>query len=68
LSKPLKKKDLKPIERDTPELQRWKKYGKFTRLPILKQRHRKKVHPRGFDVEAGQYIPVTRHLGLTTER
>jgi ferredoxin len=63
LSKTLKKKDLKPIERDTPEMQKAKKYGWLIRLPVLKQRFRKKHHPRGFDVEAAQIIPMNLKVG-----
>ena len=63
MSKTLKKKDLKPIERDSPAFQKWKKYGWITRLPILKQRYRKKSYPRGFDVQAGQAIPVNLRVG-----
>jgi len=63
LGKTLKKKDLKPIERDSPMMQKVKKYGWLTRLPILKQKFTKKYHPRGYDVEAGQYIPVNLKVG-----
>ncbi|NVM43396.1 MAG: 4Fe-4S binding protein [Candidatus Lokiarchaeota archaeon] len=63
MSKSLKKKDLKPLERDTPEMRKVKKMGWLTKLPILKQRFRKKHHPRGFDVEAGQYIPMNLQVG-----
>jgi NAD-dependent dihydropyrimidine dehydrogenase PreA subunit len=63
LEKKLTKKDLKPIERDTPRFQKVKKYGWITRLPIVKQYFRKKHHPRGFDVEAGQIIPMNLSLG-----
>ena len=63
MSKTLTKKDLKPIERDTPEMQKIKKYGWLKRLPLVKQVYRKKNHPRGFDVEAGQYIPVNLRVG-----
>ena len=63
MSKTLKKKDLKPIERDSPLMQKVKKYGWLTRLPILKQKFTKKHHPRGYDVEAGQYIPVNLRVG-----
>ena len=59
----LSKKDLKPIERNTPLFQKMKKYGWLTRLPILKQRHRKKYNPHGFDTEAAQYIPVNLRVG-----
>ena len=59
----LKKKDLKPIEYDTPRRQKEKKYGWLTKLPVLKQKHRKKKHPRGFDVEACQAIPVNLKVG-----
>jgi NAD-dependent dihydropyrimidine dehydrogenase PreA subunit len=61
--KKLKKKDLKPIERDTYKFQKKKKYGWLKRLPILKQRHRKREYPRGFDVEAAQAIPVNLCVG-----
>jgi len=63
LIKKLTKEDLKPIERDSPLMDKEKKYGWLTRLPILKQRHRKKEHPRGFDVEAAQHIPVNLRVG-----
>ena len=63
MSKTLKKKDLQPIERDTPEMQKAKKYGWLIRLPVLKQRFRKKHHPRGFDVEAAQIIPMNLRVG-----
>lgn len=59
----LSKTDLKPIERNTPLFQKVKKYGWLTRLPILKKRHRKKYYPRGFDLQAGQYIPVNLRVG-----
>ena len=62
-TKKLKKKDLKPIERNTPLFQKTKKYGWLKRLPILKQRFRKKRYPRGFDTEAGQFIPVNLKVG-----
>lgn len=63
MGKKLKKKNLKPIERSTPLFLKTKKKGWLTRLPIHKQRYRKKNYPRGFDVEAGQYIPVNLRVG-----
>jgi len=63
LEKKLKKKDLKPIERDTPLFQKVKKYGWLTRLPILKRKHRKKHYPRGFETEAAQIIPMNLRVG-----
>ena len=57
------KKDLKPIERDTPRMQKAKRYGWLTKLPIIKQIFRKKHHPRGFDVEAGQILPMNLNVG-----
>jgi UDP-glucose 4-epimerase len=63
LSKTLTKEDLKPIERNSPLMQKAKKYGWLTRLPILKQVYRKKHHPRGFDVEAAQIIPMNLNVG-----
>ena len=59
----LKKEDLKPIERNTPKFQKVKKLGWLTRLPILKQKFRKKEYPRGFDVDAAQIIPVNLRVG-----
>lgn len=63
MGKKLTKKDLKPIERNSPRFQKVKKYGWLTRLPILKQLYRKKHHPRGFDVEAAQIIPMNFRVG-----
>lgn len=63
MGKNLSKKDLKPIERGTPSHFKKKKYGWLKRLPILKQRHRKKYYPRGFEVQAAQYIPVNLNVG-----
>jgi UDP-glucose 4-epimerase len=40
-----------------------KKYGWITKLPIIKQRYRKKHHPRGYDVQAAQIIPVNLRVG-----
>ncbi len=62
-TKKLTKKDLKPNERNSPLMQKAKKYGWLTRLPILKQRFRKKYHPRGHDVEAAQIIPINLKVG-----
>lgn len=59
----LSKKDLKPIERNSPMMQKVKKYGWLTRLPIIKQKHKKKHHPRGYDVQAAQIIPVNLSVG-----
>jgi formate hydrogenlyase subunit 6/NADH:ubiquinone oxidoreductase subunit I len=63
LAKKLKKKELKPIERNTTRFLKIKKKAWITKLPIIKQRFRKKHHPRGFDVEAGQYIPLNLSVG-----
>jgi len=63
LSKTLTKKDLQPIERNSPLMQKAKKYGWLTRLPIIKQVYRKKHHPRGYDVEAAQIIPMNLKVG-----
>lgn len=63
LKRNLNKKDLKPIERNTPAFQKIKKIGWLIRVPILKQLYRKKHHPRGFDVEAGQVVPVNLKVG-----
>jgi len=63
LDKNLTKKDLKPNERNSPLMQKARKYGWLTRLPILKQAYRKKHHPRGFEVEAAQYIPMNLSVG-----
>ena len=63
MNKTLKKKDLKPIETSSPLIEVAKKKGWLTRLPIIKQKYRKKMYPRGFDVEAGQYIPLNLQVG-----
>jgi ferredoxin len=63
VTKKLTKEDLKPIERDSPLMRKAKKYGWLTRLPIFKQRFRKREHPRGYDVEAGQIIPINLNVG-----
>jgi len=63
LGKNLTKEDLKPIERDSPLMRKAKKYGWLTKLPIFKQVYRKKAHPRGYDVEAGQIIPINLNVG-----
>jgi formate hydrogenlyase subunit 6/NADH:ubiquinone oxidoreductase subunit I len=44
-------------------MQKVKKYGWLTKLPILKQAYRKKHHPRGYDVQAAQIIPMNLHVG-----
>ena len=59
----MKKKDLRPNERDTPAMQKIRKYGWIKRLPILRQKHIKKNHPRGLEVEAGLAIPVNLKVG-----
>jgi len=58
-----KKKELKPIERNTPMFSKTKKWGWITRLPIIKQLYRRKSNPRGFDVEAAQIIPLNLQIG-----
>ncbi|MHA2393609.1 MAG: ATP-binding protein [Promethearchaeota archaeon] len=63
MGKKLTKKDLKPIERDSPLMQKAKKYGWITRLPIIKQLYRRKHHPRGYDVQAAQIIPMNLCVG-----
>ena len=59
----LSKSDLKPIERNSPLMQKAKKYGWLTKLPGFKQKFRKKHHPRGLDVEAAQIIPINLKVG-----
>ena len=56
LGKNLTKEDLKPNERNSPLMQKARKYGWLTRLPILKQAYRKKHHPRGFEVEGDAVV------------
>ena len=63
MGKKLKKKDLKPIERNTPKFQKLKKVAWLTKLPIFKQLYRKKTLPDGFDSQAGQYVPVNLKVG-----
>jgi len=62
-TKKLSKEDLKPNERNSPLMQKAKRYGWLTKIPILKQLYRKKAHPRGYDVEAGQIIPINLNVG-----
>ena len=57
MSKSLKKKDLKPIERNTPSSRKAKRFGWLIRLPIIKQIYRKKHFHRGFDVESVNIFP-----------
>jgi formate hydrogenlyase subunit 6/NADH:ubiquinone oxidoreductase subunit I len=63
LSKTLKKKDLKPIERDTPRFRKIKKYGWLTKLPIFKQIYLKKTLPDGYAKQAGQVLPINLQVG-----
>jgi UDP-glucose 4-epimerase len=63
LGKKLKKRDLKPIERNTARAKKAKRFGWVTKLPIVKQWFRKKHNPRGFDVEAAQIMPVNLEVG-----
>ncbi|MFW9952412.1 MAG: hypothetical protein ACFFKA_20020, partial [Candidatus Thorarchaeota archaeon] len=63
MEKKLTKKDLKPIERDTPRFRKAKRLGWIIRLPIFKQLYRKKHLPDGFDNQAGQIIPVNLQVG-----
>jgi UDP-glucose 4-epimerase len=63
LGKKLKKRDLKPIERNTPRAKKARRFGWVTKLPIVKQWFRKKQNPRGFDVEAAQIMPVNLEVG-----
>jgi len=59
----LSKSDLKPIERNSPLMRKAKRYGWLTRLPIIKQVFKKIYHPRGYDVEAAQIIPMNLKVG-----
>ena len=63
LEKKLTKKDLQPIENSTPTFLKMKKKAWKTKLPILKQRFRKKVLPDGPDKQAGQILPVNLRVG-----
>ncbi len=63
MKRKLTKKDLEPIERSTPKFLKAKKLLWLTKLPILKQKFRKKEFPRGFDVNAGQLLPVNIKVG-----
>ncbi len=57
------KKDLQPIERSTEKFLKAKKMLWLTKVPIFKQKFRKKHHPRGYEVEAGQLLPVNIKVG-----
>jgi len=63
MSSKLKKKDLKPIERSTKKHKIAQKWGWVLKLPIIRQIFLKSQWPRGFDVEAGQLLPVNLQMG-----
>jgi len=59
----VKKKDLKPIEVDTRWANKVKKKSKYLKLPILKQRYKKKAYPDGIENQTGSPIPINVSLG-----
>ncbi|MFW9865024.1 MAG: DUF362 domain-containing protein [Candidatus Thorarchaeota archaeon] len=58
-----RKLDLKPIEMDTPWARKMKKKAKYAKLPIIKQKARKRRYPDGLDNQTGSAIPVNLSLG-----
>ena len=59
----MKKKDLKPIEMDTPWANKAKKQLKLKKLPILRQRYKKEEYPDGFETQTATALPVNVTLG-----
>ncbi|MHA2051288.1 MAG: DUF362 domain-containing protein [Promethearchaeota archaeon] len=57
------KVDLKPIEMSTPWANKVKKKAKFGKLPIIKQKLRKKMYPNGLESQTGSAIPVNLSVG-----
>ena len=57
------KKDLKPVEMDTPRARKVKKFGKFGKLPIIKQVFMKRQFPDGIETQTGSPIPVNLSMG-----
>jgi UDP-glucose 4-epimerase len=57
------KKDLKPIEMNTRWANKAKKQYKKSRLPILRQRHKKEHYPNGFGTQSASPIPVNVNVG-----
>ncbi|MCP4764349.1 MAG: 4Fe-4S dicluster domain-containing protein [archaeon] len=57
------KLDLKPNDRNTPLAKKAKRFGKFLKLPLLKQLFLKKQYPDGTDNQLGMYIPVNLNIG-----
>jgi UDP-glucose 4-epimerase len=73
----LKKKDLKPIERNNPMARKLKKRAKYIKLPIVKQiynMYRKRdlfgieVETDGITTQTGSPIPVNASLGTYEEQ
>jgi UDP-glucose 4-epimerase len=59
----VKKKDLQPIETNTPWANKVKKKSKYLKLPILKQRYRKREYPDGLENQTASPIPINVSLG-----
>ena len=58
-----RKLDLKPIEMNTRWANKMKKLAKYGKLPIIKQKLRKKLYPDGIESQTGSPIPVNLSLG-----
>ena len=56
------KKDLKPIEMNTPWPNRLKWKSKLRSLPIIKQIHMRRKYPDGLDNQTGSAIPINVSL------
>ena len=59
----MKKKDLKPIELNTPRAQKMKKLARLTRLPLIKQIYKKLQYPDGLSNQTASPIPINICLG-----
>lgn len=56
------KKDLKPIEINTPKANRMKRLSRFRRLPVIKQIYMRRAYPDGLDNQTGSPIPINVSL------
>ena len=57
-----RKKDLKPIEINTPRANKMKWKSKLRRLPVIKQIHMRRTYPDGLDNQTGSAIPINVSL------
>ena len=59
----MKKKDLRPIEQDTPRFRKRKRLIKLAKVPILKQIIKKALFSDGFVTQTASPIPINLSLG-----